>query len=114
MSLRISSALFSLGLLAACGVQSPEPEGDLIECAIGPGAEFARVCTLEMIKVDQFTIHHPGGGFRRFVRHDGGIEAIDGAEELSIDVEGEGGETQYSIGVDSYRIPAFPAPRLSE
>jgi hypothetical protein len=66
MYLRISSALIGLIALAGCGPKSPPPEGDTIACAIGEGAAFADVCTLERVaQTGDVIIHHPDGGFQR-------------------------------------------------
>ena len=59
--------LASALVIPACAPQSAAPEGDIIPCAIGPGAEFEEVCTLEVTGPDEFVIHHPDGGFRRFL-----------------------------------------------
>ena len=111
MFLRISSALAALALLAACGAQSsPSPAGEMVECAIGEGAEFASDCTLERVSGGgQIVIHHPDGGFRRF-RYDpaaGTVLPLDGAEPLVIE-EGQGA-LQFAVGPDRYRIPRGPA-----
>lgn len=110
MSLRISSAALSIALLAGCGEQSPEPAGDDIACAIGQGAEFAEVCTLERVAgTPQIIIHHPDGGFRR-LSYDpatGTLAPLDGAEPVVLE-EGQG-VLQFAIGPDRYRIPRKPA-----
>lgn len=124
MSLRIFSAGLLLAALAACGVNSsPEPEGMEIECAIGSGAEFEPVCTLEQVSSDEFVIHHPDGGFRRFYRRDDEPHLLivaDGAEPinyelLSLPGMGVDGPTIWEFGVEGsrYRLSAdllaFPA-----
>lgn len=109
MSLRISSAALALvGILAACGANTtPEPSGERVECAIGPGAEFQRVCTLEELPQAQFVIHHPDGGFRRFMNDDEGLNIADGAEPISMNIlDGvELSVLEFSVGSDRYRIP---------
>jgi hypothetical protein len=115
MSLRISSALPALpalALLAGCGAaESPRPPGDLIECAIGAGAAFANVCTLEplMAGTQQIIIHHPDGGFRRLIFDPatGTLAAADGAEPLVL--EPAQGVIQFAVGSDRYRISREPA-----
>lgn len=115
MSLRISSAAFTLALLAACGSESPVPEGDKVACAIGVDADFAEVCTLERVAGStQIVIHHPDGAFRRVSLDPatGALIPLDGAEPLVI--EEDAGMLQFAIGSDRYRIPrdasATPAP----
>ena len=110
MSLRIYN-LVVLGLLvSACGAgETPEPEGDAIACAIGPGAELSEVCTLEILPQNAFVIHHPDGGFRRFVRDDeGAIAEADGAARLDIDdVPNQPDETvEFRVDGDLYRLPS--------
>lgn len=115
MSLRTSSALAGLAMLAGCGAQSPPPDGELMACAIGSGAEFADVCRLERVAGSQEVIlHHPDGGFRRlnFDPATGTLAPLDGAEPLVI--EDGGGTLQLAIGPDRYRVPrelvASPTP----
>ncbi|MCZ8369348.1 MAG: hypothetical protein O9293_05170 [Porphyrobacter sp.] len=110
MSLRISSALVGLGLLAGCGGTSPPPEGETIECAIGEGAAFASACTLERVAwTQEIILHHPDGGFRRlaFDPASGALAPLDGADPVIIE-PGEG-PLQFAIGADRYRIPREPA-----
>lgn len=109
MCLRISSALGLLGLLAACASQSPSPPGDAVECAIGAGADFSAVCTLERVSGTQMIIlHHPDGGFRRlsFDPASGALAAIDGADPVVLE-RGEG-MLQFALGPDRYRLPRAP------
>lgn len=110
MSLRISSALASLALLAGCGgAESPPPPGDDTECAIGTGAAFASVCKLERVAgAQQIIIHHPDGGFRRltFDPSTGTLAPLDGAEPVVLE-QGQG-VIQFAIGSDRYRIPREP------
>ncbi len=110
MSLRTSSALAALAVLAACSGESPAPAGENVECAIGEGADFAADCTLERVAGGQeIVIHHPDGGFRRlrFDAATGTLAPLDGAEPLVIE-EGQG-VLQFAIGPDRYRIPREPA-----
>lgn len=116
MCLRISSALFLPALLAACGSESPPPPGDEIDCAIGAGADFSPVCTLETVAGGaQIILHHPDGGFRRLTRDPAtaGLVPRDGAEPLVTETSGEG-VMQFAVGEDRYRIPLAmlepPAP----
>jgi len=108
--MRISSGVLALGLVAGCGAQSPEPAGERLACAIGAGAEFAEVCTLErMAGTPQIIIHHPDGGFRRLTYDPatGTLAPLDGAEPVVI--EAGQGVLQFAIGADRYRIPREPA-----
>ena len=107
MCLRISSALGILALLAACGSESPPPPGDSVDCAIGAGADFSPVCTLEKVAgSDGLVLHHPDGGFRRLMRDPatGSLGSIDGAEPLVSENSAEG-QVQFAVGSDRYRIP---------
>lgn len=122
MSLRISSLclLASVALLAACGEVSGEPEGPRVECAIGPGADFSDVCTLERISAESFVIHWPDGGFRRFglEQSEEGPEPTfaDGADEISL--ARTGGETpalEFGMEGERYRLdPALLAAPSDE
>jgi hypothetical protein len=115
MYLRTFSSVVVLGLLTACGAaQTPEPEGDTIDCAIGPGAQFSSDCTLEWIGVagaQDFLIHHPDGGFRRFTLNENasGIALKDGADELEMVEPAQQGFWQFSVSGDRYLIPIPPA-----
>lgn len=106
MSLRISSAVLVV-MLAACAEQSPPPPGDDIDCAIGAGADFSGVCTLEKAAGSpQLILHHPDGGFRRVTRDPatGSLAPLDGAEPLVMEQAADGA-LQFAIGADRYRIP---------
>ena len=115
MDLRTFSATIAVLAVAACSVaETPEPEGDTVECAIGEGAEFADACTLEWIgevQGQEFLIHHPEGGFRRFtVAEDAsGVASVDGAEEITMSDTAPDGQWQFSVSGDQYRMP-IPAP----
>lgn len=109
-------SLATLGLMvSACGAgETPEPEGDSIACAIGPGAEFSNVCTLEILSPATFLIHHPEGGFRRFIRDaEGTISEADGAAKLDLTQvpSDPGASYEFTVDGDRYRIPvdAFAA-----
>ena len=109
MCLRIFSTLAFAALLAGCGANvSPEPDGAEVECAIGPGAEFSRVCTLEALSDGTFIIHHPDGGFRRFGPDDNGkLDTADGADTLiSDEIDEASGTREFALEVDRYRVPA--------
>jgi hypothetical protein len=106
-----------LALLAACGgAESPPPPGDEIDCAIGAGADFAPVCTLEQVAgTGQIVLHHPDGGFRRLTRDPatGALAPLDGADPLVGEAD-DPQALQFAIGPDRYRIPRAllepPAP----
>jgi hypothetical protein len=109
MYLPISSALVAFALLAGCGAQSPEPEGETITCAIGEGSDFAEVCTLERVAGSaQIIIHHPDGGFRRLSLDPatGTLAPLDGSDPLVLE-QGEGA-VQFALGPDRYRLPREP------
>jgi len=78
----------------------------MIECAIGPGADYSKVCTLEEAGEDEFLIHSPNGGFRRllFDPQAGEFGAVDGADALNI-LSQDGAIAEFEIGGDRYRIP---------
>ncbi len=108
MYLRIFS-ISALGLaLASCGteIETPEPEGDGIECAVGAGSEFSNVCTLERISDSEFVIHHPDGGFRRLAETAEGLKSADGAHEVRIAEAGAGDSIEIEVDMDRYRIPS--------
>ena len=114
--MRISSAaLLALGL-AACGPQAGAPEGETIACAIGPGAEFADECVLEKLAMEEgremLVIHHPGGGFRRFVMEKSTLLPLDGAEPLVVNADHSQGALEFSVAGDRYRLPNDPDPGL--
>ena len=111
MFLRIFSLSVCVLSLAACGgSDSPEPEGATIDCAIGPGADYSSVCTLEAASSESepiFLIHHPDGGFRRlgFDPQTRELTTIDGAErleDLSLDPTNA---REFAIGEDRYVVP---------
>lgn len=115
MYLRIFSCVLALGVLTACeATQTPEPEGDAIDCAIGLGAEFGSECTLEWIgeaKGQEFLIHHPDGGFRRFTvtEEAPGVALKDGADALEMVEPSPEGFWQFTVSGDRYLVP-IPAP----
>lgn len=108
MSLRISSLVLATALVAACAQESSAPEGATVECAIGEGADFAKVCTLERASHDSstFLIHGPDGSFRRVLidPETGEFGAEDGADALKI-VSQDDKLAEFSIAGDRYRIP---------
>ncbi len=78
----------------------------MIDCAIGPGADYSKVCTLEEAGNDQFLIHSPNGGFRRlmFDPRKGEFGALDGADTLTI-LSQDSEIAEFEIGGDRYRVP---------
>lgn len=103
--------------LAACSsgdtaVRAQAEEGaQRIDCAIGPGAEFAPDCMVERSEADGatvLTVRHPDGGFRRFEQlADGrGLAAFDGADPVEQELAGE--VLEVSVAGDRYRFPARP------
>lgn len=102
-------ALTGMGsMLASCGSESNEPEGPDVECAIGPGAELTPVCTLERVSAEEFVIHHPDGGFRKFVREESDPAIFlpaDGAEPLMIENATDGsGMIVFTLGTSRYQL----------
>ena len=97
--------------VAACGVESQPPEGEVIECAIGAGAEFSPDCLYDYrADAQQVVIWHPDGGFRRFNLLPGGagVASTDGAEQV---IQGMmGGQLEVTVGDDRYRLPTQPVP----
>ncbi len=116
MSSRIFKAglitLVTGGTLAGCGAEpSGAPQGSGVDCAIGPGADYSTVCTLEQTADEGgafFLIHHPDGGFRR-VKYDsatGDLAAMDGADTLEDRSLDPSTVREFAIGEDRYLIPA--------
>ncbi len=81
----------------------------MIDCAIGPGAEYSKVCTLEWRGEEldsEFIIHHPDGSFRRFAFDDDHrittTDGADHAETISIIFHAF---WEFSVGQDRYKLP---------
>ncbi|MDJ0643134.1 MAG: hypothetical protein QNJ15_09970 [Erythrobacter sp.] len=106
MFLRIFSALTGAALIHGCTTESPTPEGDKIDCAIGSGAEYSKVCTLEKAGNGEYLIHSPDGGFRRLMLlpQSGEFAAVDGADTLNM-LSQDSAIAEFEIGGDRYRIP---------
>lgn len=107
MSLRISNLGLAVLFLSGCGANtSPEPEGESIDCAIGPGAELGPDCILERISASEFVIHRPDGGFRRF-RFDEieGYSLADGAGQLGILSRSDEPFTALRVDEEEYVVP---------
>ena len=124
MSMRISSAILLLPLLAACGEQKTDhatlakyeaqqnatlADDGRVLCAIGQGA-LTRACTIDRELGDQgliLTLRHPDGAFHRLlVTRDGrGVIAADGAEPAKVSVLA-GNEIEVALGGNRYRLPA--------
>jgi hypothetical protein len=107
MYLRIFSLLAAIAWIAGCSTGDELPEGDAIDCAIGVAADFSNACVLERVgAAPDFVIHHPGGGFRRFVQdgETGEITVSDGAEPLTIFSEDEA-RLGLRVSGDRYLVP---------
>ncbi|MFL0356454.1 hypothetical protein ACI5KX_08220 [Erythrobacter sp. GH1-10] len=86
--------------------------GDTIECALGPGAKYASVCTLERVSVSEFVVHQPDGGFRRFVRDPSevsphmAIRPADGSNEIGLRAfDMEPGMVEIGLANERYKFP---------
>jgi hypothetical protein len=86
----------------ACSSGGDEMRGEPIACTIA--AVTGQTCKLERIG-DDFVVHHPDGGFRRFaLAPDGkGIVPADGADAATSKVAE--GTVDVAVGQDRYRIP---------
>ncbi|CAN5377520.1 hypothetical protein BH09PSE4_BH09PSE4_06240 [soil metagenome] len=125
MSMRISSALGLIFLLAACKPAGTDPtilaqveanqrsaqdEDGRIVCAKKGSDDFARICAVDRESGDSgmiLTVRHPDGAFHRLlVTKDGrGVIAADGAEEAKVTVIAEN-QIEVAISGDRYRLPA--------
>lgn len=85
----------------------------MIDCAIGPGAEFSKVCTLELASEGTFLIHSPNGAFRRFTWTDeGGVRSLDGADPViservslpGLGASNEASFVEFEVASDRYRF----------
>jgi hypothetical protein len=91
-------------LVVGCQRASPDDAraGDGIDCAVN-GSDFANDCTVES-EAGNLTIHHPGGGFRRFViERQGAITAADGADTVNTKSLPDG-RMEIEVGRDRYVI----------
>ena len=107
MSLRI----FSAGLLfvvASCGKIVRETDETPVACALHGQRAFAPECrSMPIGKGDSWamTIHHPDGGFRRFlVDAAGAVTSADGAERVE-QARTADGIVEIAVGGDRYRLP---------
>jgi hypothetical protein len=96
---------FALVALAACS-SGGEVRGEPFACNIA--GVTGQTCKLERSHAGnsvQFVVHHPDGGFRRFVlAPDGkGIVPADGADAATSKVAE--GTVDVAVGQDRYRIP---------
>ncbi|MPT46910.1 MAG: hypothetical protein E2598_00625 [Sphingobium sp.] len=122
------AGLSVLALLSACGGAQdkgslPDTSTTPISCKTAGAKDFTDGCALEWLVTDSgkdrhFLLHHPDGGFRRFILSaDGGrINAADGAEALTLEGPADG-KVALLIGEDVYRLteqdlqpPASDAP----
>jgi hypothetical protein len=116
---RIAALSPFLLALAACSEESappsgPQPKSEQVECAIGGGAPFEPVCTLERNMGPDgltLTIRSPSGSFRRLlVTKDGrGVVSADGAERAAV-TPIAGNQIEVAIAGDRYRLPATVRP----
>ncbi len=106
--------IFSAGLLAlaltSCGAEAGAPEGTNIDCAIGAGADYSTVCTIERVsdeEGDVLLLHHPDGGFRRLTYkvQTGELSTVDGADLLEDRSLEPGKAREFAIGEDRYLVP---------
>ncbi|MBV1686960.1 hypothetical protein KRR38_04545 [Novosphingobium sp. G106] len=119
--MRRSAALVLLSVLAACsrgeqasGTAAKETAAqgdDRVSCALGGAKDFAPDCTREVTKGpdgETWIVHHPDGGFRRFVLIDNGarIATADGADEVK--AERVGADLEVRVAGERYRFPAAP------
>ncbi|MEP3420847.1 MAG: hypothetical protein ABJN35_03875 [Erythrobacter sp.] len=107
MFLRIFSAVALVAGLAACGSDAETIDRPVVECAIGPGSDFAEVCSLERLASAEFVIHHPDGGFRRFSLTDDDTAPIgvaDGAEPVNFQTHEDSDIWEFGLTVDRYRL----------
>ncbi|ALE16603.1 hypothetical protein AMC99_01309 [Altererythrobacter epoxidivorans] len=110
MKAQITLAAAVSCLLAACSSESEAPQGEVIQCAIGAGAEFAPSCTYQEREGGrEVVVYHPDGGFRRFSMLPGGagVASTDGAEQV---IQGMmGNNLEVTVGEDRYLFPTTPA-----
>ncbi|AWW74910.1 hypothetical protein CD351_10785 [Erythrobacter sp. KY5] len=82
------------------------PEVDMVDCAIGTGADYSKECVLEKLGPRQFVIHGPNGGFRRFEvqQNDQGVSviSIDGAAPVA--VISDDSPLEFAVEDDVYRV----------
>lgn len=109
MCLRTSSALLPCAAwLAACTPDAAASlPGEVVECALGKGAAFGAVCTIEREpEATRFVLHHPGGGFQRFTLDPQTfkVAAADGAAKVS-DQARAGEHLAFALGTNRYRVP---------
>jgi len=129
MSMRTSSAIASLILLAACEGKLPDKVAEAkakehaqamakaegkIECAPAGRAEFLFECAIDRVETQDglfLTLRHPDGGFRRLlVTKDGrGVIAADGAELATVTPLGPD-RIEVALAGARYHLPATVRP----
>lgn len=122
MSTRISKAGFGVPLLVAglfaCAPESGTPEGESVACALDGSNDFEDVCVLELLNGagSAFAIHHPDGGFRRFVfePQSRAITLGDGSEAFSSTLDPSGEIAVLVVGRDRYRVGLSQLGRKAE
>ena len=109
--LTLATTVALCAIVTACtSNESEQPAGESIECAIGEGKDFERVCTYQYDEAKrEAVIYHPDGGFRRFRMLPGGagVASTDGAEDVMQGIMG--GQLEVTVGYDRYRFPTMPA-----
>jgi len=105
MCLRISSALGLLGVLAACGGETPPPPGTPVDCKLAGQEAFGADCTVEVSLAGGerlFVLWNPDGSFHRLraTNNERWLETADGADQARV----ERGEATLivDVGGDAY------------
>lgn len=98
------ATLLSLPLAACPEQQDPAPEhpSQKVACALGEGADFAELCTLEQVGAGWVLIR-PDGGFVRLKRTHGGALTADGFPRVA--ARRVAGRLELALGHDRYRLP---------
>jgi hypothetical protein len=124
--MRAGAAVLALAALAACSRGTPgeradagpdAPHEDRVRCALDGARDFSPVCLRDVSQGpdgELWVIHHPDGGFRRFVLIDKGtrIATADGAEEVQTDRIGK--DLEVRVAGNRYLFPvASPEPKAA-
>lgn len=104
------------GLVSACngatGGGADAPQGSVVSCRTGEAKAVAPGCVMEWRAAAQgagariLVLHHPDGGFRRFVVSSDGarINVADGAEAVEVG-DPHQGAVEITVGDAAYRLP---------